>query len=104
MIFIISSQEISECRKGSSLLNSINCNPKSALKLAGILNNIDSFEFNVFELDELVQTKTLYLMSNQIFNQNLFLDFVDEDKFIEFINNITLGYDRNVQYHNVFKS
>jgi hypothetical protein len=92
---------LSDIRRGSSLINSVNTNPSTALKLAGLLNKIDSQDFDIFELDALVQRKTLFLMSNEIFNRFLFLDFMDEDKFKEFVVTITLGYDRKVTYHNV---
>ena len=92
---------LSDIRRGSSLLNSINSNPSTALKLATILNQIDSSNFDIFELDALAQRKTLFLMSNEIFNRYSFLDYVDEDKFKEFIDRITVGYDRKITYHNV---
>jgi hypothetical protein len=92
---------LKDVRRGSSLLNSVNSNPSTALRLAAILNKINTFDFDIFELDALVERKTLFLMANEIFNRYSFLDFIDEDKFKDFMSHIIQGYDRKVTYHNV---
>ena len=72
---------LKDVRRGSSLLNSVHSNPSTALRLAAILNKIHSCDFDIFELDVLVERKTLFLMANEIFNRYSFLDFIDEYKF-----------------------
>jgi hypothetical protein len=83
------------------LLSSLYTNTSAALKLASLLNQVNSHEFDIFELDKIAQQKTLFIMSNEIFNRCGFLEFIEEDKFKEFILNITKGYDRSIPYHNV---
>ena len=89
--------------RGSYFLNSINYIHSATTKLAELLKNIDKPEFDVFEVDSIVNRKTMYLISKEIFHEHLFLDYMDKDKFKEFIGNIILGYDRKVTYHNVIK-
>jgi hypothetical protein len=76
--------------------------PVETIRLLAIqLSKIESFEFNVFEIDKLIEKKTLYFALNQImFKYGFFKDVIDEEKFLNFITEIITGYDRKVPYHN----
>jgi hypothetical protein len=85
-------------RKSSSL-SELSFTIMSAVK--GNLDSINSFEYNIFELDALIERKTLHFMAYEIFNNNNYFDeLIDEIKFKNFIKEITAGYDRKVRYHN----
>lgn len=65
------------------------------------LEKIDSFEFNIFELNDVIDTKTMHYMTYEVFNRyNFFEELLDEKKYRNFIQEITNGYDRSVVYHN----
>jgi hypothetical protein len=66
------------------------------------LETIDNLDYNIFELNELVETHSMTFMSVEIFGR---LDFfsqkiLNEDRLMKFVDEITKGYDRNVTYHN----
>jgi Ca2+-binding EF-hand superfamily protein len=71
-------------------------------KLNTQLMNISKFEFNIFELNEIVEKKSTYYIAYEIFSKMDFLDngMVKENNFKNFVNSILLGYDRNNAYHN----
>jgi len=82
-----------------STINSVT--PKIASELNNALNKIEDFEFNVFELDELVRTNTMVYVANEIFNSLYFYeDVIDEKCFRKFVQAISDGYSRDVAYHN----
>ena len=86
-----------EIRKSS--LHSLG--PKSASELNSILNKIEDFEFNIFELDKLVGENTLLYLANEIFSSLYFYeDLIDEKIFRSFVMKISSGYSRDVSYHN----
>lgn len=64
--------------------------------------NIDNFDYNIFDLDDLLDRQTLTVLSTQIMQKfNYFEErLLREDKFRNFMKEITNGYDRNVTYHN----
>jgi hypothetical protein len=65
------------------------------------LDKINTFEFDIFCLDSLVETKTLHFMAYEIFNRyNYFEELIDENKYKNFIREIINGYNRKVVYHN----
>ena len=69
--------------------------------LAVQLAKIESFEFNVFEIDKLIEKKTLFFTLNQILSKySIFKELIPEQKFSNFIYEIINGYDRSVPYHN----
>ncbi len=70
--------------------------------LQQILKNINNFDFNIFQLDEIAEKQTLYYLTYEIFINMNFLgkDRIDADKFRNFIYSISEGYDRNIPYHN----
>lgn len=75
--------------------------PETLRLLAMQLTKIESYEFNVFDIDSLIEKKTLYFALNQIFiKYGFFKDTVSEDKFLNFITEIIEGYNRDVSYHN----
>lgn len=66
------------------------------------LLTIEKLDYNIFELNELVETQSLSFLSLEIFKK---LDFfnkkiINEDRFKKFVDKVTKGYDRNVTYHN----
>jgi len=65
------------------------------------MSKIDTSAFDIFELDNLINTKTVFLIANEIFERYQLLDLVDTKKFKEFITQIVSGYQREVTYHNV---
>ena len=70
-------------------------------QLATNLSKVDSFDFNVFELDSLIQKTTLHFVSNQILGKyGFFKEVTTDEKFSNFITEIIEGYNRNVPYHN----
>lgn len=66
------------------------------------LANINSFDFNIFELDQIAEKQTIQFMSNEIFSKLGFFDkkLINEDKFLNFMYILAEGYSRNVPYHN----
>lgn len=70
-------------------------------KLSKILFGVNSFDFDIFELNGLIGKKTLFYLSSEIFNRNNYFDeAIDEQKFKRFTHAISEGYNRNVPYHN----
>ena len=66
-----------------------------------LLEKVDDFNFNVFSLDYLIQKKTLYYVLTHILNKyNFFKDLLVEINYINFMNEICNGYDRNMAFHN----
>jgi len=65
------------------------------------LEKINTFEFNIFELDKLFGKKCLFHVLNEILNQyNYIDDHLVEKKYVNFINEISEGYNRDIPYHN----
>lgn len=66
------------------------------------LSTIENYDYNIFELNDLVDRQTLSFISLEIFSKlNYFEEkLVNEDKFRSFIKEVIKGYDRNVTYHN----
>ncbi len=66
------------------------------------LCTIENLDYNIFELNELVETQSLTIISVEIFKK---LDYfnkklLNEDRLKKFVDKVTKGYDRNVTYHN----
>jgi len=70
------------------------------LKVTQLLENVGNPDFNIFELDEFIGRKSLFYITNAIFNAADIESLYDKDKFRNFINEITDGYLREVDYHN----
>jgi hypothetical protein len=84
-------------RKSSGL----NITPLMITKVYEMLLKVGEFEFNLFDVNELLGKKTLYYMSYEIFSRlNFFESFIKEAIFKGFIRGITDGYSRDVAYHN----
>lgn len=66
------------------------------------LETIDNLDYNIFELNELVETHSMTLMSVEIFSRMDFFSqkILNEERVKKFVTEITKGYDRNVTYHN----
>jgi len=92
------SDNTSSDRKESLEKNKISENV--ILKVTQILENVGSPDFNIFELDEYIGRKSLFYITNAIFNSADLEGLYDRDKFRNFINAITDGYKREVDYHN----
>ncbi len=71
-------------------------------KISNVLANINSYNFNIFELDELADMHTLYYVSYEAFvGFDLFAKRkIDQNKFKNFLMTITEGYGRDNPYHN----
>ena len=70
-------------------------------KIFSHLENVSKLEFNIFDLDELVERKTTFYLSYEIFSRKDYFDsLIDEEKFKNFINEIIKGYNRSIPYHN----
>jgi hypothetical protein len=75
--------------------------PSNIIAVGEILKIIDKFDFNIFELNELVEKKSLHFILYEIFDRyDYFTDMIDEVKYKNFIYKIIDGYSRNVSYHN----
>lgn len=65
------------------------------------LKYIDDFSFDIFALEELTGKSLLKVMSLEVFNQkNYFETIVNKNTFLNFIDEVTNGYTRNITYHN----
>jgi hypothetical protein len=74
---------------------------KVAKKVTELLSKIDSYDFNIFELDSLIGKKSLRFLLYEIFNRyNFFGEIVNEKKYKSFIDKIAEGYSRQIVYHN----
>lgn len=71
-------------------------------RLGRTLDKISSFEFNIFELNEIVGEKTLHYLSKYVLKDLDFLsdDMLNENKYDLFLDELVEGYDRAVYYHN----
>lgn len=76
--------------------------PKLANELIQCLNKIEDFDFNVFELNDIVKSNSMLYVANEIFSSLYFYeDVIEEKKFRKFVTKITEGYDRvEAVYHN----
>jgi hypothetical protein len=70
-------------------------------KILAHLENVNTLDFDIFDLNELVDRKTVFYITYEIFSrENYFESMIDEDKFKNFINEIISGYNRKIPYHN----
>jgi hypothetical protein len=75
--------------------------PSNIAAVTELLKMIDSFDFNIFELNDLVEKKCLHFILYEIFDRYSYLDnMIDEVKYKNFIYKIIDGYNRDVSYHN----
>jgi hypothetical protein len=73
----------------------------TAMRLSEYLALVNSFDFDIFEMNAMVGRKTLRYVNFEIFNKyNFFEEILNETKYKSFIDKITEGYTRDVQYHN----
>lgn len=100
-----SSSEVSSAYSGddNSRKNSLisNITPLAISRAYEAISNIHNFDFNIFEVNELLEKRTLFHISTEIFSRlNYFDSLMKESTFRAFISAITDGYNRNVAYHN----
>jgi hypothetical protein len=69
-------------------------------ELRNMLENINDFNFDIFEFDNITNKNPLYLLSCEIFGKYEMFNIIDEKKFNNFIEKIKDGYPRSVPYHN----
>ncbi len=76
--------------------------PKESIEKAeSLMKKIDTFEFNIFEVDKLFKKKTLFHVLNEILNKYNFIeDLLVEKKYINFVTEVIEGYNRDIPYHN----
>lgn len=75
--------------------------PEMIGKISNCLNQIEEFDFNIFELDSLVKKNTMLYIADEIFSFLYFYDdLIPQTIFKEFIEVISAGYSREVPYHN----
>jgi hypothetical protein len=75
--------------------------PSLVIVVTELLKQVDRFDFNIFELNELVEKKSLHYILYEIFDRyNYFENMLDERKYKNFIFKIIDGYNRSVSYHN----
>ena len=93
----------SDSRRGSTLLQNLTLNNDNLIQFTDMITKFYTTDFNIFELDELIEKKALFYISNEIFlDCELYNVGIGEEKFKEFINQITKGYYRDKsKYHNV---
>lgn len=71
------------------------------MKVIEVLQDVESFSFDIFKLNKLAGLNTMNYISNEVFSRKDFFDDLLEEKvFRNFITELTLGYDRKVLYHN----
>ena len=76
-------------------------NEVEIVKVTQILNNINKFDFDIFELNQFLGKKSLYYMAITIFEKLNYDHLYKKLNFNNFISKITAGYDRvNAPYHN----
>jgi hypothetical protein len=76
--------------------------PSMFAKINMHLASTNSVDFNIFELNDLVDIKTSFYLAYDIFSKKGFFesDKVEEDVFKNFIKIIIAGCSRNLPYHN----
>lgn len=70
------------------------------IKVTQLLEGVNDFYFNLFELNEYIDRKTLFYVANTIFSNEDLDHLYDKTHFRNFITAITDGYNREVDYHN----
>jgi hypothetical protein len=72
-----------------------------AIQVNKILTNCNTYDFNIFELNNLVGKKTLMLVAYEVLERYVLLEDIPNDRvFRNFITTISEGYDKNIVYHN----
>ncbi len=69
-------------------------------EFTSFLENINSFEFDVFRFDELCKNNCLIYFSYDLFGKYNYFKYIDEVVFKNFIKKIRDGYSRDNSYHN----
>jgi hypothetical protein len=75
--------------------------PSIFAKVTSHLSLIETYDFDIFELNELLDKNIMQSIAKEIFTRRNFFDYlIPEDKFDNFVNEMVKGYSRSVQYHN----
>ena len=76
--------------------------PSIFAKINMHLASSNTVDFNIFELNDLVDTKTSFYLAYDIFTKKGFFESekVEEDDFKNFVKTIISGCNRNLPYHN----
>lgn len=86
--------------KKKSLISSF-ISPSICAKVSSQLSLIETYQFNIFDLNQLLDRATLMTMANEIFSRRNFIgELVNEEKLKNFLEEIVNGYNRKVPYHN----
>ena len=70
------------------------------LELRKMLEEMNSFDFDIFKFDEICNKRGLFYLSYELFFNYNFFEIIDEGKFKNFLEEIRLGYPRTNSYHN----
>jgi hypothetical protein len=96
MVNIISSLE----SKITDLTEAI-LTPENMQFLAQAVAKIHTTEFDIFSINDILDKKTMLLVTQQILSKyEFFQSLLNEKTFKNFIQEITDGYNRSVSYHN----
>jgi hypothetical protein len=96
MVNIISSLE----SKITDLTEAI-LTPENMQNLAEAVGKIHTTDFDIFAINDILDKKTMLLMTQQILTKyEFFSSLLDEKILKNFIQEITDGYNRSVTYHN----
>lgn len=69
-------------------------------KIKENLATLGNFNYDIFELDDILETFTMQVIANEIFHRLDLFDVIPEEITRSFISKIISGYNRNVTYHN----
>jgi hypothetical protein len=84
-------------RKSSVMMIS----PSAIEEIAEELRKINQFDFNIFEVNDILDKKTLLYMTYEVFTRmNFFDSILNENIYKNFIKRVIDGYNREVPYHN----
>ena len=79
--------------------DNLNINYNNILMNTSLLNNIETEDFDIFELDKKLNKKTLVIIGNYIFNRFGFNNIIKYSMFENWCTKISEGYNRKNPYH-----
>ena len=87
-------------QKDNNNINNVPIITFSCLDINNLLNNIETEDFNIFELDKKIGPEnTLSLIAYYIFNRYGFCSMINYNKYESWCRKITQGYNRSNPYH-----
>jgi hypothetical protein len=97
-------EQKSNINKSVDIVNSLKINNLTCLSSEAyeMLNLIDTPEFDIFDLDKILNNKTLYYITHTVFKEKKYFDkLINIETFNNFTQAITTeGYTRDIPYHN----